>query len=46
MAPPDVLVAGKELLEKCRALLTEEEHQLVDLRAAGHTWPERGGGRG
>jgi RNA polymerase sigma-70 factor (ECF subfamily) len=38
--PPDVLVAGKELLEKCHALLSPEEHRLVDLRAAGHTWPE------
>jgi RNA polymerase sigma-70 factor (ECF subfamily) len=37
---PDSLVANRELLEKCRALLTEEERRLVDLRAAGHTWAE------
>jgi RNA polymerase sigma-70 factor (ECF subfamily) len=37
---PDSVVASKELLEKCRALLTEDERQLVDLRLAGNTWPE------
>ncbi len=37
---PDALVAGKELFEKCCALLTPEEKQLVDLRAAGRTWPQ------
>jgi RNA polymerase sigma-70 factor (ECF subfamily) len=37
---PDSLAAGKELLERCRALLTEDERQLAELRAAGHTWPE------
>ena len=37
---PDSVAAGKELLEKCRALLTEEERRLVDMRGAGNTWPE------
>ncbi len=37
---PDSLVASKELLDRCRALLTEDERRLADLRATGHTWPE------
>ncbi len=37
---PATLVASKELFEKCCALLSPEEHQLVELRAAGHTWPQ------
>jgi RNA polymerase sigma-70 factor (ECF subfamily) len=37
---PDQLVAGRELLQRFRALLTEDERRLVDLRAQGHTWPE------
>jgi RNA polymerase sigma-70 factor (ECF subfamily) len=37
---PDSLAATRELLAQCRALLTEEELRLADLRAAGHTWPE------
>lgn len=37
---PDRLVEGKELLEKVRQGLSEEERQLADLRAEGLTWPE------
>jgi RNA polymerase sigma-70 factor (ECF subfamily) len=37
---PDQLVEGQELLEKFRALLTEDERRLMDLRAQGRTWPE------
>lgn len=37
---PDRIVAGKELLERFRQLLSDQERQLADLRAAGMTWPE------
>jgi hypothetical protein len=37
---PVRLAAGKELLERFRELLTEEERRLADLRAEGRTWPE------
>ena len=37
---PDRLAAGKELLSQFRALLTDEERKLADLRVGGHTWPE------
>jgi RNA polymerase sigma factor (sigma-70 family) len=39
-ASPDRLVAGRELLDKVRQALSEEERQLVDLRGEGLTWPE------
>jgi len=38
--PPDRLAEGKELLEKVREALGDEERQLADLRAEGLTWPE------
>jgi RNA polymerase sigma-70 factor (ECF subfamily) len=38
--PPDSVAAGRELLARCRTLLSEEERRLAELRAAGHTWPE------
>lgn len=37
---PDRIVAGRELLERFRQRLTEEERLLLDLKAAGRTWPE------
>jgi RNA polymerase sigma-70 factor (ECF subfamily) len=39
-AQPIRLTAGKELLERFRELLTEQERRLADLRAEGRTWPE------
>jgi RNA polymerase sigma factor (sigma-70 family) len=39
-APPDRLVEGRELLDKVRQGLHEEERQLADLRAEGLTWPQ------
>ncbi len=38
--PPDRVVEGRELLQKVREALTEEEKELADLRAEGLTWPE------
>jgi RNA polymerase sigma-70 factor (ECF subfamily) len=38
--PPDRVAAGKELLQRFRELLSDEERQLADLRASGRTWPE------
>jgi RNA polymerase sigma-70 factor (ECF subfamily) len=38
--PPDQMAEGKELLEKVRQGLSDDERQLVDLRAEGLTWPE------
>ena len=37
---PSQQVAGKELLERFRASLTDEEQQLVDLRSDGLGWDE------
>ncbi len=37
---PSVQVGGKELLERVRALLTEEENRLVELRHGGASWDE------
>src|SRR5262245_43085080 len=35
---PSEVVAGKELLERFRQALSEEERQLADLRGAGLAW--------
>jgi RNA polymerase sigma-70 factor (ECF subfamily) len=35
---PSRLVAGRELLERFRELLSSEERQIADLRAAGLEW--------
>jgi len=37
---PSSVVAGKELLEQVRQRLSEEERQLVELRAQGLSWEE------
>src|SRR5271155_2254714 len=37
---PSSVVAGKELLHEVRQRLSEEEHQLVELRGQGHSWDE------
>jgi hypothetical protein len=37
---PDRIAEGKELLEKVRQALTDEERRLAELRAEGLTWPE------
>jgi RNA polymerase sigma-70 factor (ECF subfamily) len=37
---PSRVVAGRELLDRFRSLLTAEERQLVDLRAEGLEWAE------
>jgi len=37
---PSDLVAGQELLQAFRERLSEEEHQLADLRAEGRAWAE------
>jgi RNA polymerase sigma-70 factor (ECF subfamily) len=37
---PSRLVAGRELLQEFRRRLSEEERELVDLRAQGCEWPE------
>jgi RNA polymerase sigma factor (sigma-70 family) len=34
------VVVNKELLQECRRRLSEEERQLVDLRASGRSWDE------
>jgi RNA polymerase sigma-70 factor (ECF subfamily) len=39
-ASPDRIAEGKELLERVRQALTDEERQLAELRAEGLTWPE------
>jgi len=39
-ATPSRQLAGKELLERFRAQLNEEERQLVDLRSEGLAWDE------
>ena len=36
------MIAGRELLEKFRRALTEEEQQIVDLRTADHSWEDIG----
>jgi RNA polymerase sigma factor (sigma-70 family) len=35
---PSQVVAGRELLQKFREQMSEEEGRLADLRAAGHDW--------
>jgi RNA polymerase sigma factor (sigma-70 family) len=37
---PSQIVAGKELLQRFRALLSEEERTLADLRAKGLSWAD------
>ena len=37
---PSSVVAGKELLEKARQRLSEEERQLVELRSEGLSWEQ------
>lgn len=37
---PSLAVAGQELLERLRALLTDEERRISDLRADGAEWAE------
>jgi RNA polymerase sigma-70 factor (ECF subfamily) len=37
---PSSVIAGKELLEQARLLLSEEERQLVELRSQGLSWKE------
>jgi hypothetical protein len=34
------VIEKKELLQKFRQLLNEEERQLADLRIQGYSWPE------
>jgi len=38
-ADPARIVASQDLLSQVRQLLSDEERQLADLRAAGHNWP-------
>jgi RNA polymerase sigma-70 factor (ECF subfamily) len=40
---PSQVVAGKELLSRCRELMSDEERQLADLRAQGLAWEEIAG---
>jgi RNA polymerase sigma-70 factor (ECF subfamily) len=37
---PSSVIAGKELLEQVRVRLSEDERQLVELRAQGLSWEE------
>jgi RNA polymerase sigma-70 factor (ECF subfamily) len=37
---PSQVLANRELVEKCRGLLSEEERFLADERAAGRSWEE------
>jgi RNA polymerase sigma factor (sigma-70 family) len=37
---PSSVVAGKELIEEARRRLSDEEHQLVELRGQGLNWEE------
>jgi RNA polymerase sigma factor (sigma-70 family) len=37
---PSQVVANQELLHECRRRMSEEERQLADLRASGHSWDE------
>ncbi len=37
---PSAAVAGEELLQRARALLTEEERRLAEQRAEGRRWEE------
>jgi DNA-directed RNA polymerase specialized sigma24 family protein len=39
-APPDRVVAARDLLEAVRARLTPEERELADRRGAGQGWAE------
>jgi RNA polymerase sigma-70 factor (ECF subfamily) len=40
---PDRLLQGRELLDRVRGGLRDEERQLADLRAEGLTWPQIAG---
>jgi RNA polymerase sigma-70 factor (ECF subfamily) len=35
---PSRVIAARELLQKCRSLLSEEERRLADQRALGRSW--------
>jgi RNA polymerase sigma-70 factor (ECF subfamily) len=37
---PSAVVAGQELLQRARAMLSEEERQIADLRAEGLEWAD------
>ena len=37
---PSSIVANRELLEECRARLSDEERQIVELRTSGMSWSE------
>ena len=39
-ATPSRIVAGRELLEQVRRLLSDEERRVADLRAQEHDWAE------
>jgi len=43
---PSRLASGRELLEKFRKRLSEEERRLVELRAQGHDWASVAGALG
>jgi RNA polymerase sigma-70 factor (ECF subfamily) len=43
---PSQLVAGRELLEKFRARLTDDELKLADLRSQGNDWTTIAGSLG
>jgi RNA polymerase sigma-70 factor (ECF subfamily) len=45
-AGPSRIVAGRELLERVRSLLTEEERDLADQRAQGRDWAAIAADRG
>jgi hypothetical protein len=45
-ASPSRLLAGRELLQKVREQLSEEERQLVELRTSGRPWAEIAAERG
>ncbi|MBS0210283.1 MAG: RNA polymerase subunit sigma-24 [Planctomycetes bacterium] len=40
LATPSRIVAGRELLDRFRAMLTDEERYLFDTRSAGRSWGE------
>ena len=37
---PSAIVSSRELLDRCLHCLTDEERQLAQLRAEGHSWQE------
>jgi RNA polymerase sigma-70 factor (ECF subfamily) len=39
-ASPSQVAAGRELLERVRRCLSEDERRVADLRGQGHEWPE------